>query len=230
MTLKFSQNPGCRERRLKRRHGNPLFGDPPPQASPEELEGARFKDAREATQFHKDFAALIQEAVALQPNEDSEVVLRLKERLDQAYELASRLGGDQSRVKDAILKLIDAIMRAVRRGAGNDPRAMAELEQEEVARSLHYRLLEYPLVADVLAPDSPIGTEELVPSLLSGEPDSLHAALELFDRAQLESLVAEGRTLLSSRSRETDALPDAWERLADIEQRLLEHDPEHIPM
>ena len=156
MTLKFSQNPGSRERHLIRRHENPLFGEPPPQTTPEELEAARREDAREATQFHEDFAVLIQEAVTLKPKEDSEVILRLKERLDQAYEQASRLGGDQSRIKDAIRKLVAAIMRAVRRGAGDDPRAIQELEQEDAARSLHYRLLEHPLTVISRLPSLPL--------------------------------------------------------------------------
>jgi hypothetical protein len=229
MTLKFSQYPGYRERHLKRRHENPLFGNPPPQASPQELESARLEDAREAALFQAEFAALIQQAVALKANEDSDVILRLKERLDQAYEQASGLSGDQSKIKDAIRKLVVAIMGAVRRGAGDDSRAMAELEQEDAARSLHYGLLEHPLVADILAPDSPIGAEELVPSLLSEEPDALHAAMHLFDRIQLASLVAEGRALLERRSLESCRLPGAWERLADIERELLEQDTDPLP-
>lgn len=229
MTLKFSQNPGCRERHLKRCHDNALFGDPSPQSTPEDLEDARREDASKAEQFNADLVVLIQEAVELQSNEDSEVVLRLKERLDQAYELTSGLGGDQSRVKDAIRKLIAAIMRAVRRGAGDDPRAMAELEQEDAARSLHYQLLEHPLVADILAPDTLIGEKELVPSLLSAEPEVLNAALYLFDRPQLESLVAESRALLSRKYLENAPIAEARGRLADIERKLLEQDPEHIP-
>ena len=117
MSLRFSDHPGRRERHLQRRHGNPLFADPPPQVSEKELERSRGEDLEEAQKFQGDFVALIQEAVDLKPSEESEVILKLKERVDQAYEQASGLAGDQAPVKAAIPQLITAIMGAVRRGA-----------------------------------------------------------------------------------------------------------------
>lgn len=217
MTLGFSDRPGRRERHLQRRHGNPLFADPPPRISPGELERARREDREEARRFREGFVALIHEAAALKPNEGSEVVLKLKERVDQAYEQASGLAGDQAPVKAAIPRLIAAIMAAVRRGAGDDPLALQELAGEEAARALHYRLLEHPLVADLLAPDSPVSAEELLPTLLSAEADALEAALKLFDPRQIGALVEDGRALLESLEREGRLPPRAWERLALIE-------------
>ena len=218
MSLRFSDHPGRRERHLQRRHGNPLFADPPPQVSEKELERSRGEDLEEAQKFQGDFVALIQEAVDLKPSEESEVILKLKERVDQAYEQASGLAGDQAPVKAAIPQLITAIMGAVRRGAGDDPLALQELAQEDEARALHFRLLDHPLVADLLAPDSPVTAEELLPTLLSSDVDALEAALQLFEPEQLVSLAQEGRALLERLDREGRLPPAAKERLALIEK------------
>ena len=217
MTLNFSDHPGRRERHLQRRHGNPLFADPPPRIDPVELQAAQQEDRQEALTFQEEFVALIHEAVSLKPNEESEVILKLKERVDKAYEQASGLAGDQTRVKEAIPQLINAIMTAVRRGAGNDALALQELDQEEQARAMHYRLLEQPLVADLLAPDSPVTAEELLPTLLCAEPEALGAALQLFDEQQLRSLAEEGRDLLARQEQAGLLSPGARKRLALIE-------------
>ena len=225
MTLRFSDRPGRRERHLQRRHGNPLFADPPPQIGRAELERARREDHEEASRFQEDFMALIQEATGLKPNEESEVILKLKERIDQAYEQASGLGEDQMRVKAAIPQLIAAIMGAVRRGAGDDSQALQELAQEERARTLHYRLLEQPLVADLLAPESPITAEELLPTLLCSDMGALEAALQLFDPSQLAALVEDGCALLEGLEREGRLPPEARERLALMERAQFGQSP-----
>ncbi len=111
-------------------------------------------------------------------------------------------------------------MGAVRRGAGDDPQALQELAQEESARALHYQLLEQPLVADLLAPDSPVAAEELLPTLLSSEADTLAAALQLFDPQQLRTLVQEGHALLDGLQRQGRLPSAARERLALMEQAL----------
>jgi hypothetical protein len=220
MTLRFSDRPGRRERHLQRRHGNPLFADPPPRSGLAELERARREDQEEVRKFQEEFMALIQEATGLKPNEESEVILKLKERVDRAYEQASGLGEDQSRVKAAIPQLIAAIMAAVQRGAGADAQALQELDQEESARAMHYRLLEQPLVADLLAPDSPITAEELLPTLLCSEAEALEAAMQLFDPPQLGALVEDGRALLEGLERGGRLPPAARERLVLMEQTL----------
>jgi hypothetical protein len=90
-------------------------------------------------------------------------------------------------------------MLAVRRGAGADPRALEELDDEEQARALHYTLLEQPLVADLLSPDTPIPPTELLATLLTAEPRELETALGLFEPALLTELVEQGEALLASR-------------------------------
>src|SRR5512139_2085185 len=87
-------------------------------------------------------------------------------------------------------------MNAIWQGAGNDPVAHQELTHEEEARAAHFAHLRYPLVATLVRPDSPIKAEDLVPPLLSVEPNELQAALWLFTPEQLATIVTEGHALL----------------------------------
>jgi len=219
MRLLFSQLPGRHERHLMRKHDNPLFPESERTLTPSALDDAQRQDHEELVAYIEDLRKLVQEAVALGPHEQSDVILGLKERLDQAYETACRLADDQTPNKEAIQKLVAVIMQAVWKGAGNDSLAQQELQQEEAARQTHYELLEYPLVADLLDPESPIREDELLPSLLSAPQEEFEAAVTLFDPGQLVALCEQGDRLLQGREDEP-ALAEARQRLADLHRLL----------
>ncbi|MCU7813166.1 MAG: hypothetical protein KZQ77_18330, partial [Candidatus Thiodiazotropha sp. (ex Notomyrtea botanica)] len=111
-----------------RKHNNPLFPEDQRSLTQGELTEAQRLDHEELEAYIGDLRKLVGEAVALGPHEQSDVILELKERLDKAYESASRLADDQSPNKEAIQKLVAVIMRAVWQGAGNDTLAQQELE------------------------------------------------------------------------------------------------------
>ncbi|MEJ2455723.1 MAG: hypothetical protein P8103_16420 [Candidatus Thiodiazotropha sp.] len=219
MHLHFSELPGRHERHLLRKQDNPLFPEAQRTLSQSELTEAQRLDHEELEAYIGDLRKLVGEAVALGPHEQSDVILELKERLDQAYETACRLADDQSPNKEAIRKLVAVIMRAVWKGAGNDTLAHQELEQEEAARAAHYELLETPLVADLLDPESLIQADELLAVLLSAEREAFEAAVTLFDPAQLRTLCEQGAALKRLKGA-LDALPGARERLNELEQLL----------
>ena len=226
MRLLYSELPGRHERHLLRKQDNPLFPELQRTISQDQLSEAQRLDHEELEAYIRELRKLVGEAVALGPHEQSDVILELKERLDQAYETACRLADDQTPNKEAIRKLVAVIMCAVCKGAGNDSLAHQELEQEEAARATHYALLELPLVADLLDPDSPIGENELLPVLLSAEEPAFEAAITLFDHAQLAALCESGDSLLG-RLVNGAALEQARERLEALRQRVSETGGSH---
>ncbi len=220
MRLLFSELPGRHERHLIRKQDNPLFPQAQRQFTQAELTEAQRLDHEELEAYIRDLRGLVGEAVSLGPHEQSDVILELKERLDKSYEQACRLADDQTPNKEAIVRLVAVIMQAVWKGAGNDTLAHQELEQEEQARQLHYELLEYPLVADLLDPESPIKQDELLPVLLSAEKEAFEAAVTLFDPSQLAALCDEGDRFIQSLS-ENELQIETKARLAQL-QALLE--------
>jgi len=194
--IRFSPLPGARERQLKRRHENPLFPAELRQVIQVDINHAQREDQREVEAFNKTFRKLLQDVSELEGRADSEKILLLKEQADKLYEQASGLAGDFGEERQALQKLVQAMMKAVRAGAAGDPRALYELDQEDLARQAHYEMLGYHLICDLLRPDSPISREELVPTLLSERQDAVAAAAAFFEPAMLQELVEEGERLL----------------------------------
>jgi len=192
-----SENPGAHERHLIRRHQNPLFEARKTDVNSDSLMVAQKEDHELLQKFMLDFRDVITQATSLKPNEDSEIILEVKDKLDKLYAASVTVADDQSRVKESIKKLLGVIMKSVRSGAGDDAHALQELDQEEMAREANMAFLESKLVADILDPDSPIEDKDLVPTLLSADKDDLALAVQLFDLDQLNYILSEGESLLN---------------------------------
>ncbi len=218
MTLKFSETPGAFERQLQRQHGNPLFSPAARVVTQDQIDAARHRDQEERRDFQAALRATLREALDMPPQVESDVLLKLKERLDQLYDQCAGLPGDHDNEKLSLTRMIGVIMKAVWTGAGDDPRARAELEQEEHARTLHHELLQQPLVANLLRPDSPIAEDALVPTLLSETEDAVRTVLMLFDARQLQALCQQARELLEQLDSTGQALPEARRRLQQMEE------------
>lgn len=215
----FLDHPGCHERHLRRRYHNPLFPPAVRNVTQHDVEQARRQDIQERSAFDTAFASLLKEAAALPPHVDTEVVLDLKQRLDPLLDQCAGLGGDTGRERRALLRLYDVFHRTLAAAAGNDPVAVQELAQEAEARTAHSELLTYPIVADLLRPDSPIGRDELVPALLSSPEPELRAALNLFDPEQRDAIDARARNLLAQLDAGDKGSPELTARLAILRSR-----------
>ena len=217
MSTPFPEHTGIREQHLLRKKDNPLFEASERDVSNEVLAKARMEDGVEMDAFMSEFQTLVQRAAALEANTPSETILEIKEQLDRSYQQCCALPGDQAAVKAAIRKLIETIMRAVESGIGNDAYAQRKLEEEVLARELHFKLQELPLVAALTAENSPIAEKELVPSLLSEPAETLALTLQLFDESQLAAIFNEASTFMENKDPERK-LMDAWLRLQLIER------------
>ena len=218
----ISNLPGRHERHFLRKLDNPLFDAPIIDFSDEGLLEAQRLDNDELVNYLTELRALVQRAITLNPNEESQVILDLKAELDQSYEKACTLADDQRGNKEAISQLLEVIMKTVSTSAGNDTLAQQQLEDEVLARTIHFRLLEHPIVADILDPDTQIQPQELVAALLSESEEGLAATLEIFDAEQLEQTLADARQLLGS----MDPIPDdAQARFRQIENCLADLTP-----
>lgn len=217
MSIIFSQHPGCRERHLLRKYRNPLFPPDRTDFDQTRVDGARYMDEQDVEKFEKSFHQLVHEIAGLNANEDSEKILLLKERLDQCFEQCCGLGGDYDKEKQAIRHLVGVIMEAVRLGAEGDSKAIQNLQEEELARQMHYQLLSTPLVADLLNPQSPIAHDELAATLLSESDDAVSAALQIFDPGQLQVIASDIKQLLNEKKLQAPILADVLKRLRLIE-------------
>ncbi len=210
----FSAHAGRRERMLKRQFENPLFGDL--NIEPFDIQEARRQDAEEVEHFIEEFKSLIQQVTELKPNADADVVLKLKENLDKAYETSAGLAGDQEEIKQMIMRLLGLMMQGMWKAVGNDAQGISKLEMEEQARQAHFTLLEKAFIADMLAPDSPIDEAKLIPCLLSEDAETVALATQLFDPEQQQLIYQQGRTLLETLQQDHPKVIEAQQRLDEI--------------
>lgn len=213
MQLFFSARPGCFESHVRRRNRNPLFPADRRTPSQDDVNEARKRDEAELKQFYTDFRAMLEEVGKLAPHVESDVILGYKEKIETFYEACAGFPGDHAADKQGLDRLHRLIMDKMVVGADNDPYAQWQLEQGEEARLMHQKLLEFPLVAHLLRPDSPVVREELVATLLSAEEEEIQAAMAMFDPEQREALIAEAEALL-------DQARDSFINLPSVRLRL----------
>lgn len=220
MTMNFSPTPGPYERHLKRRLLNPLFPKLEKDVTQEDIDNAQRKDEENLMSFMTHFQSVVQKTTELGGNSESDVVLEIKEQLDECYATSCALPGEHSNLKVAIKKLITAIMAAIRKGAADDATALKKLDDEEIAREMHNELHERKLIADLMLENSPILENELTATLLNEESDDLDAALQLFSVEQLDLIVNDAQALLENLRQDGQEIPHAWERFQQMKQAL----------
>jgi len=223
--MQFIEFPGAHERQIQRKYNHaPLFSLDQNTITADDVLVARQQDSEEVEKFMISFRQVVEKAVSLKPNEQSDVILKLKEELDQHYEQCCSLQGDMSQIKQALKTLLAAIMSAVRTGAGNDVTAQSKLDDEDKARTEHYRIQEIPFLADLTRQTNSIPAEELGLTLLTEPMNVVAEALDLFQPQQLASLVSDIHNSFSSLDDET--IKPFQEKLEAISNKLtLSADP-----
>lgn len=220
MTMNFSPAPGPNERHLKRRLLNPLFPKPEQELTQHDVNVAQQKDEENLLKFMSYFQSVVQKTTELGSNSESDQVLLIKEQLDECYATSCAMPGNHGNLKEAIKKLITAIMAAIRKGAEDDPVALKKLDDEDAAREMHNELHERKLIADLMLKESPILENELTPTLLNEESEDLNAALQLFSAEQLDLIVKDAQALLEGLRKDGHEIPHAWERFQQIKEAL----------
>lgn len=215
----FRDNPGCRERQLRRKLDNPLFPAAERDTSREELHTVQRRDDDELTAFLKEVKELVSRVSQLSPDSSVSDIADLKAGVDARYEQCLGLPGDQRRVKAALIKLITELTR-LNMQTLNDAQSLVALQDEQVKRLAHFTRLEFPLTGDICRNQSPVPPEELVPTLLSEPAEAVAAALGLFDVNRVSAIRDEARALIERRRTEGYDMAPAEETLTLIERHI----------
>ncbi len=211
MSIPFSELPGRHERHYKRRLDNPLFREPATLNDTDLLNAQRL-DHEELLAFITELRATVERALDLKSNEESDVILKLKEDLERLYETSAGLADEQGANQQALSQLLAAVMNTIRSNTTGDSLAEQEMAMEQQARQMHFELLQHALVADLLHPETLIAPDQLVPTLLSSPTEQVKAVMVIFDSEQLEMISQEAQALLS--------LHDPQKKIVDAQTNL----------
>ena len=211
MSIPFSELPGRHERHYKRRLDNPLFREPATLNDADLLNAQRL-DHEELLAFITELRATVERALNLKSNEESDVILKLKEDLERLYETSAGLADEQGANQQALSQLLAAVMNTIRSNTTGDSLAEQEMAMEQQARQMHFELLQHALVADLLHPETLIAPDQLVPTLLSSPTEQVKAVMVIFDPEQLAMINQEAQALLS--------LHDPQKKIVDAQTNL----------
>ena len=220
MTLKFSDKPGPFERHLQRKWNNPLFSGTA-TLTQKDVQLAQKKDNDAMQQFMEQFREVVQRAVKLDKTVESDVILLLKAQLEQQYAVCTGLPGQVDAMQKVIRQLISAISSTLRSTSKDDPHALEKLSKDEEHTNLHLGLCDFVIVSDMLNPLDVISDDEKIPALLNESKATLQAALALFPPERIVMMIEEGKVLLKKIEADGHSLPDAWQRLAQMESWLI---------
>jgi hypothetical protein len=195
MSIPFSELPGRHERHYKRRLDNPLFREPATLNDADLLDAQR-QDHEELLAFITELRATVERALNLKSNEESDVILKLKEDLERLYETSAGLADEQGANQQALSQLLNAVMNTIRSNTTGDSLAEQEMAMEQQARQMHFELLQHALVADLLHPETLIAPDQLVPTLLSSPTEQVKAVMVVFDPEQLSMIAKEAEALI----------------------------------
>ncbi len=216
MSIPFSELPGRHERHYKRRLDNPLFREPATFNDADLLDAQRL-DHEELLAFITELRATVERALNLKSNEESDVILKLKEDLERLYETSAGLADEQDANQQALNQLLNAVMNTIRSNTTGDSLAEQEMAMEQQARQMHFELLQHSLVADLLHPETLIAPDKLVPTLLSSPTEQVKAVMVIFDPEQLAMISQEAQALLSEHDPQQKNV-DAQTNLTVIQQ------------
>jgi hypothetical protein len=218
MSIPFSELPGRHERHYKRRLDNPLFREPASLNDADLLDAQR-QDHEELLAFITELRATVERALNLKPNEESDVILKLKEDLERLYETSAGLADEQGANQQALSQLLSAVMNTIRSSTTGDSLAEQEMAMEQQARQMHFELLQHALVADLLHPETLIAPDQLVPTLLSSPTEQVKAVMVVFDPDQLSMIAKEAEALIQQ-AEKSKALELAEANAVVIKQHL----------
>lgn len=217
MKLSFSTQPGCWERHLQRQYDNPLFQHMAREITPDLIAAAQHRDEQERQSFQQNFHSLLSDVSCLAAQVEAEIMFKLQDRIDALYEQCAGLGGDFMAEKQGLRNLNEIIMQAIKASSRDKPEALAPLLEKDASRQRHFNLLNYPVIAHLLHPETPILVSDIVPTLLSEEAEAMKTAMSLFSTEQQRVLIQEGQRLLSELQQQGYTLPHAWQQLAVME-------------
>jgi hypothetical protein len=199
MALNWSEHPGCFERHLQRKYGNPLFPPDARAVTQEQVDLARLIDWAEAEEVRQRFLSLAGRIAKAPESVPYAEALDVRKAIDDLLARAAEIGGP---LKDDVPEFFRMYELAVQEmlAALHDKPDLAEQLRFALAVSTEKRKrFNNPFVAQLERKDTPIRPEEVIPSLLSETPETIRLMVEMVSdqpgalsvlRASVSELVA----------------------------------------
>jgi hypothetical protein len=214
--LIWSPAPGCHERHLQRRYNNPLFPSTRRVIAQQDVDAARLRDSEEAAEFRAEINALAHRVAQLHDPVSLHQALEIRSQIADLIDRAAELGGDLA-VEEATLAEIHAgLMTSVKMAVSEHPELVQALGEAETVREKRLKAFHYTFGSQLNRQDSPIQPAEVVPALLSEDPETIALFITNIghkEQALAERLRAEALRLIAQAEAAGTTVERAYEKL-----------------
>lgn len=194
-TLIWSNNPGAFEQHLRRRYNNMLFLEDRRNVVQGDIDAARTRDILDARMLDQEQRTLFEEFLLV---DEAVGTQQIRENVDTLIETAFGIGGPADEILAGLQKLREVITNISRKSFAEHIELLAKLEDAEQAYKNYMAKFFVPFLAQMGRKDGPIPADEIVPSLLMQNPDTIRVIMSQFDAGFRQVLSREAISLLQS--------------------------------
>jgi hypothetical protein len=177
--LEWSRNPGCFERHLQRKCGNPLFPPEVRDVTQREIADARKRDSIEAEDARNRFLALIRRIAANPGTVPTTEALDVRKEFDDLLTRAAEIGDVLKDDMPEIFQMYESVVRDILASSNGHPDLGRKLGNALTLSAERRKLFNNSFVAQLRRPDTPIQPNEVVPSLLGETPNTIRLMVEM---------------------------------------------------
>lgn len=199
--LVWSVNPGAFELHLRRRYNNLLFLENRRNVVQSDIDAARTRDILDAKMLDQEQRTLFEEFLLV---DEAVGTQQIREKVDTLIETAFGIGGPADEILAELQKLREVITNTSRKSFAEHSELLAKLEDAEQAHKSYMAEFFVPFLAQMSRKDSPIPADEIVPSLLMQEPNTIRVVMRWADANFRQVLRNEAVSLLR------EALQQGW--------------------
>lgn len=174
--LKWSQAPGCFERHLQRRYANPLFPHGQRSVTLEDITAAQLKDLHDYNQLRDSFLTFVQKTSELPSIMSAIRVSSLRQEIERLIERATEIGLLAQEIRTVLVETRRDMLATLRQSVKAYPTALEALDKANRQYDSSWPLISNHFIAQLSRSDSPIINEDIVPSLLSEDLDTVKLA------------------------------------------------------
>jgi len=214
-----AQDAGCFERHLQRRRENPLFPRGRQDVSGIEIQEARQRDNGERSALKSQIVEVLRPLMEGPDVVGGLAAVDLLQQIHQVIELVYKSDQGLEQEVATLQRGYESLSESMRIGRSSEQHAQLDV----AARTLRQQivLLSAPLMATLSRPDSPMRSDELVPSILGlpvGEIRRCLGGIRTLPSHSLPLTVSQAIQLITWASSHAVRIPDADEKLRLLEE------------
>lgn len=178
-TFDWSEHPGCFEKHLIRRYHNPLFSEGRQIVTEDEFNEAKLKDKEELIKFKQGFEPFIILIGSIFKSATVADLIATRKNVDSMLESAIEIGGDIEKEISQLRRLsgaiLDDLIQTFERQK-DETNSLDSFKRLKELESNQEERISNAFLAQMGREDSPIQADEVIPSLLSEDIETVRVA------------------------------------------------------